>query len=91
MAEGSKYGPYSKLFFFVMEQDPYEKSGEITSTSIEKYEYTPILKQNSVLSRLRECVFVQQSSLCGVLTKETAALPEFQVWAKVVMMIWLGR
>ena len=50
MAEGSKYGPYSKLFFFVMEQDSCEKSGEITSTSIEKYEYTPILKQNTIPS-----------------------------------------
>ena len=38
--KGSKYRPHGELFFFfsLMEQDPYEKSGETTSTSCEKYD-----------------------------------------------------
>ena len=41
--KATKKGPSGELFFFLIEQDPYEKS----STSSEKYDCTLILKQNS--------------------------------------------
>ena len=37
-----------------MEKQPCDKPGEITTARFEKYDFAPILKQNSILSRLRD-------------------------------------
>ena len=63
--KGSKLEPYGELFFFLMEQNPYENSGELTSTSFDMCDFTPILKQNSILSRLRDYRLVPRSDPVG--------------------------
>ena len=63
--KGSKLEPYGELFFFLMEQNPYENSGELTSTSFDMCDFTPILKQNSILSRFRDYRLVPRSDPVG--------------------------
>ena len=42
---------YGEHFFFFMERNPHENSQKLISTPFEQYDFTPILKQNSILSQ----------------------------------------
>ena len=45
--KGTKYRPYGELFFFLMQKEPYETSGDFASTPFEVHDFMRVLEQVS--------------------------------------------
>ena len=52
--EGSKYGSYGELSFFLLQIDQHKYPEGSMNTPLDKYEFTPIKKKNSIINRLRK-------------------------------------